>query len=144
MEKKYDVKICNCGRIHFISNKEIDEAIKNKKELLMICGGGGKALSIGAEEDWDEFENKACWMAFCYDIQKDFEPEWQRRPLWDRSYSESRTPPVPAMLLELLSHQNLADMKYGLDPGFRFTVSRAIYKGMLKYLSNRYGVPYAV
>ena len=78
------------------------------------------------------------------DIQKDFEPEWQRRPLWDRSYSESRTPPVPAMLLELLSHQNLADMKYGLDPGFRFTVSRAIYKGMLKYLSNRYGVSAAV
>jgi hypothetical protein len=48
------------------------------------------------------------------------------------------------MLLELLSHQNFADMKYGLDPSFRFTVSRAVYKGMLKYLSNRYGVPYTV
>ena len=48
------------------------------------------------------------------------------------------------MLLELLSHQNFADMKYGLDPTFRFTVSRSIYKGMLKYLSNRYGIPYEV
>jgi hypothetical protein len=78
------------------------------------------------------------------DVRKDFEPDWTRRQLWNRSYSESRTPSVPAMLLELLSHQNFADMKYGLDPTFRFTVSRAIYKGMLKYLSNRYGCNYAV
>ena len=48
------------------------------------------------------------------------------------------------MLLELLSHQNFADMKYGLDPTFRFDVSRAVYKGMLKYLSNRYGQEYVV
>jgi hypothetical protein len=78
------------------------------------------------------------------DIRFQFEPEWARRGLWDRSYSESRTTTVPAMLLELLSHQNFADMKYGLDPSFRFTVSRAVYKGMLKYLSNRYGCQYAV
>lgn len=78
------------------------------------------------------------------DVRRDFEPDWTRRQLWNRSYSESRTPSVPAMLLELLSHQNFADMKYGLDPTFRFTVSRAIYKGMLKYLSNRYGCTYAV
>ena len=78
------------------------------------------------------------------DIQASDNPDWSRRCVWDRSYRESRTPSCPAMLLELLSHQNFADMKYGLDPAFRFTVSRAIYKGMLKYMSNRYGVPYAV
>ena len=78
------------------------------------------------------------------DIRKEFNPEWSRRGLWDRSYSESRTATVPAMLLELLSHQNFADMKLGLDPAFRFTVSRAVYKGMLKYLSARYGCEYAV
>ena len=48
------------------------------------------------------------------------------------------------MLLELLSHQNFEDMKYGMDPAFRFDVSRAIYKGKLKYLSSRYGNDYAV
>ena len=69
------------------------------------------------------------------DIRKQFEPNWSRRQTWDRSYSESRTTSVPAMLLELLSHQNFADMKYGLDPSFRFTVSRSVYKGILKYLS---------
>ena len=78
------------------------------------------------------------------DIQASYNPDWSRRCVWDRSYRESRTPSCPAMLLELLSHQNFADMKYGLDPAFRFTVSRAVYKGMLKYMSNRYGTPYTV
>lgn len=78
------------------------------------------------------------------DVRAQYEPLWSRRQLWDKSYSESRTTGVPAMLLEFLSHQNFADMKYGLDPQFRFSVSRAIYKGILKYLSDRYGCHYAV
>ena len=48
------------------------------------------------------------------------------------------------MLLELLSHQNFADMRYGLDPRFRFTVSRAIYKGMLQFLCSQYKMDYIV
>ncbi len=78
------------------------------------------------------------------DITAEYDSLWSRRCIWDRGYRESRTPSSPSMLLELLSHQNFADMKYGLDPSFRFTVSRAVYKGMLKYLSNRYGIPYMV
>ena len=78
------------------------------------------------------------------DVRATFEPKWSRRGLWDRSYSESRTPEVPAMLLEHLSHQNFADMTYGLDPAYRFVVSRAIYKGILKYLSMDSGLPYTV
>ena len=78
------------------------------------------------------------------DIRATFEPDWMRRGIWDRSYAESRSPNVPAMLLELLSHQNFADMRYGLDPAFRFTVSRAIYKGMLRFLSSMDGTPYVV
>lgn len=69
------------------------------------------------------------------DVRAQFEPKWSRRGLWDRSYSESRSPQVPTMLLELLSHQNFADMRYGLDPNFRFAVSRAIYKAIVKYFS---------
>ncbi len=78
------------------------------------------------------------------DIRAKYEPEWARRGTWDRSYSETRTSKVPAMIIELLSHQNFADMKYGLDPAFRFDVSRAIYKGVLKFLSDRYGCSYEV
>ncbi len=78
------------------------------------------------------------------DIRERYEPQWARREIWDRSYSEARTSKVPGMILELLSHQNFADMKYGLDPAFRFDVSRAVYKGVLKFLSDRYGCPYEV
>lgn len=78
------------------------------------------------------------------DVRAEFEPNWTRRGMWDRSYHEARSPEVPAMLLEFLSHQNFADMSYGLDPTFRFTVSRAIYKGMLKYIAQRDGRPYIV
>ena len=69
------------------------------------------------------------------DIRTMFDPQWTRRGLWDKPYSEAKRPNVPAVLLELLSHQNQADQKYGLDPRFRFQVSRSIYKGMLKFLS---------
>lgn len=78
------------------------------------------------------------------DIRAGFEPNWSRRGMWDKTYYEARVPEVPAMLLELLSHQNFADMKYGLDPTFRFTVSRAIYKGMLQFIAERDGRPYMV
>ena len=69
------------------------------------------------------------------DIRATLEPDWSRRSIWDRSYYESRVPYVPAMLLELLSHQNFADMRLGLDPRFRFIASRAVYKGILKFLA---------
>jgi len=78
------------------------------------------------------------------DIRSEYEPDWTRRHMWNRSYSEARVPNVPTMLLELLSHQNFADMKYGLDPRFRFTVSRSIYKGMLKFVAHQYGYNYVV
>jgi len=78
------------------------------------------------------------------DISVLFNPAWTRRGLWDKSYYEARKPGVPAMLLELLSHQNLADQSFGLDPRFRFHVSRAVYKGILKYLSSNSGSDYVV
>lgn len=78
------------------------------------------------------------------DVRRTFEPAWTRRGLWNRSYYEARVPAVPTMLLELLSHQNFADMRYGSDPRFRFVVSRAVYKGILRHLSAQYGTPYVV
>ena len=79
-----------------------------------------------------------------HDIRTLYEPQWTRRGKWNQSYYEARVPQVPTMLLELLSHQNFADMRYGLDPRFRFTVSRAIYKGMLQFLCSQYRTNYIV
>ena len=78
------------------------------------------------------------------DIRASFDSEWSRRQVWNRSYSECRNGDVPSMLLELLSHQNFADMRYGLDPAFQFTAARGVYKGILKFLSSLYDTPYAV
>ena len=67
-------------------------------------------------------------------------PEWTRRQLKEANYCESRVPVVPSIILELLSHKNMADMRYGLDPKFRFAASRAVYKGILRYLNGKSAV----
>ena len=58
---------------------------------------------------------------------------WNRRSLYDRNYSESREPQVPSMILEVLSHQNYADMLVAHDPYCKFLIARSIYKSILKY-----------
>ncbi len=78
------------------------------------------------------------------DIQANFDIDWTRRSMWDSNYSETRLPNVPSVIIELLSHQNFADMRLGHDPYFKFTVSRSIYKSVLKYLSNQAKKDYVV
>jgi len=78
------------------------------------------------------------------DINAIYKCNWTRRGMWNSQYSESYRPQVPTMLLELLSHQNLNDVKYVLNPKFKFDVSRAIYKGMLRFLSTQNGYEYVV
>lgn len=78
------------------------------------------------------------------DLRNKYDIVWTRRDLREARYSESVRPNFPSLLLELLSHQNFLDMKYVLDPRFRFDVSRSIYKGMLRFLSVQYNFDYAV
>ena len=78
------------------------------------------------------------------DIRKKYDSTWTRRQLMNAMYSEAARPNMPSMLLELLSHQNFYEMKFALDPQFRFDMSRSIYKGMLKFLSSQYGMEYVV
>ena len=67
-----------------------------------------------------------------------------RRAMWNKNYSESRLPDVPSCIIELLSHQNFADMRYAHDPHFKFTTARAIYKGILHYTAEMHGTKYTV
>jgi hypothetical protein len=78
------------------------------------------------------------------DLQKLYEPEWTRRGMWNKSYSEANRPKIPTILSELLSHQNFADMMHAQDPRFKFDVCRAFYKGILKFLAYQNGQEYAV
>lgn len=74
------------------------------------------------------------------DLSRLFNVSWTRRELWDRNYGESRTPNVPSAILEMLSHQNFADMKYGHDPIFKFALSRAVYKSILQFVNFEHGI----
>ena len=78
------------------------------------------------------------------DIRLKYDSAWTRRQLMNADYSEAARPNFPAILLELLSHQNYYETKFALDPRFRFDVSRSIYKGMLRFLSAQYGFDYVV
>ena len=81
-------------------------------------------------------------------LRRDLAPaigrEWAYRGIWDKNYCESREPQVLSMLLELLSHQNFRDVCLALNPDFRFTASRSIYKSILKYVSFMHDRPYVV
>ena len=68
----------------------------------------------------------------CHDLGKTY-GRWARRQMFDRNYSETRVPGVPSMILEMLSHQNFADMKLGNDPHFKFTLARAVYKAIARH-----------
>ena len=78
------------------------------------------------------------------DIRSTFNVDWTRRSLWNRNYSETRLPAVPSTIVELLSHQNFADMRLGHDPNFKFTVGRALYKAILQYICSQHGKDYVV
>lgn len=69
---------------------------------------------------------------------------WNKRYLYDRNYAETRCPDVPSAILETLSHQNFPDMYMGLDPNFRFTLARSIYKSILRFNSETHGKQYVV
>lgn len=70
--------------------------------------------------------------------------KWTRRYLWDRNYSETRKPEVPSAIIETMSHQNYADMRRGLDPNFRFTLARSLYKTILRFVNGNHSVPSVV
>ena len=70
--------------------------------------------------------------------------KWTPREVYDRNYSETRLPLVPSAILETLSHQSFNDMRHGLDPNFRFTMARSIYKTLLRYICKKHDRDYVV
>lgn len=78
------------------------------------------------------------------DIRATYNIPWTRRSLADLNYSETRLPGIPSTIIELLSHQNFADMRLGHDPNFKFTVGRAIYKSILQFVNHQHGKEYVV
>lgn len=95
---------------------------------------GGTRLGDGRRRTTNRDLTESVVNQVVNDIQTLHEPLWTKRKTRDRKYAEARIPKVSSALVELLSHQNFADMRHGQNPQFRFDAARAIYKGMLKYL----------
>lgn len=69
---------------------------------------------------------------------------WAIRQLWNRNYGEAREPMVPACILEMLSHQNFADMRKGYDPQFKFDFCRSVYKSIVKFVATEHDRNYVI
>lgn len=78
------------------------------------------------------------------DVRALYDPGWSSRGIRNTNYAESRIPHTPAIILETLSHQNYEDMALGLDPRFQFTVARAVYKGILRFVASQNNIDYVV
>lgn len=75
----------------------------------------------------------------CNDLSRTFGIDWPAREVRDRNYSESRRAHVPSLIFEMLSHQNWADLRFGMDPTFKFALARSIYKTILRFVNRLHG-----
>jgi hypothetical protein len=143
-ENGYNIPLDMSFAFHTDAGTTLNDSLIGTLAIYTKLSDGVDVFPTGEPRFYNRYLCDMVQTQIVNDIRALYEPLWQRRGIWDRSYSESRTPKVPAMLLELLSHQNFADMRYGLDPTFRFTVSRAVYKGILRYLNFSQGREYVV
>lgn len=121
--------------LHTDAGKRNDDSIVGT--LGIYYTDGGKSYADGTPRMNSRILTDMIMRQVVGDVRQSYEPNWTRRSMWDKAYLEAKTPQVPSTLLELLSHQNFGDMQYGLDPTFRFTVCRAIYKAMGRFISAR-------
>lgn len=129
---------------HTDAGSRPDDSIVGTLGIYTLRANGSSRLPNGTSRATSRELTELMLSQIEHDFCAQWDSLWVIRDIWNKSYSESRTTGTPAVLLELLSHQNFEDMKYGLDPAFRFTAARAVYKAVLKYLSMRYSCPYKV
>lgn len=124
-----------CLALHSDAGKRSDDSFVGT--LGIYFTNGGDSYEDGTPRINSRMLTDMVMRQITGDIRQTYEPNWTRRSMWDKSYVEARVPEVPTTLIELMSHQNFADMQYGLDPGFRFTVGRAIYKALGRFMAER-------
>ena len=93
---KFDVRICKCGRIHFIDNSLIDEALEQDKNLMVIGGGCGSVQLIGADRETDWVDTgKTVFNMYTFSVQEE-------QQIWDASLftGDDKTKPVNKILYD--------------------------------------------
>lgn len=72
-------------------------------------------------------------------IRSEFSSNWPRRDLREVGFGEIRRPNTPSVIIELLSHHNFNDMKYGTDPRFKKATARSVYKALARFAADSAG-----
>ena len=134
-EKGLGIPIDATMALHSDAGKRADDSVIGTLGIYYTNGNGNYA--DGTPRKNSRTMTDMIMRQITGDIRAKYEPQWTRRPMWDKSYVEARVPEVPTTLIELLSHQNFGDMQYGNDPRFRFTVGRAIYKALARFVGER-------
>lgn len=83
--------------------------------LGLYSTDGGNPLGNGTSRYANRDLTSAVTSQVINDIRRLYDPAWTSRGNRDRRYYEVRETKVPAMIMELLSHQNFEDMKHALD-----------------------------
>lgn len=103
-----------------------------------------KTYKSGLSKDYSKTFTEQLVEGVARDVEAQLQIDWTTRGVWDKNYSETRRPEVPSAILETLSHQNFNDMRYGLDPNFRFVLARSVYKTFLRFTSSMHHTSYCV
>ena len=69
--RKYDIRICKCGRIHAIPEEKIDNVLKYDKDFLLICGNCGKATLIGGNLEPDFYSDDMVYNMYSIDFSSE-------------------------------------------------------------------------
>lgn len=72
-------------------------------------------------------------------IRSEFSSTWPKRDLRKVGFGEIRRPNTPSVIIELLSHHNFNDMKYGNDPRFKKATARSVYKALARFMADSTG-----
>lgn len=125
-----------CLALHTDAGSTHTDSVIGSLVIVTTVKGRNTTLSDGRPRLESRYLGVAVERALARDIRALWNPRWILRGLQDKNYSESRRPEVPCCLVELLSHQNPAEIAYALHPAFRRDVARTLYKALLRYVAG--------
>lgn len=117
-----------------------DDSYTGSLGIYMTDYNGGKTAS-----GMDRYASRDLASMLLTNLTTDLKKyNWSVRDIRNKDYGEARTPLSPCCILEMLSHQNFADMRKGYDPQFKFDFGRSVYKTIVKYLATLYQRSYEI
>lgn len=139
--KQYTGRVPLEMQLAFHSDAGWQRDFRSTYGTLGICTRNFNNRKLASGESRNSSYNLAS--SLVKDIQKDLRKQfgaWNVRDVWDKNYGETRVPAQTAAILEMLSHENFPDMRYGHDPYFKFVLARSIYKTITRFMASKSGI----